>query len=323
MLRAFPDGKELVYFGATENARSQSPRMLVLDLASRQSRDLAAGARLDPGNSWAPLDVAPGGESVYVAARENDSRLLVEVSRKPGSKPRGFMSFPAPAMPVALDAARDGSLYLDLLTNRGVLLRAPATGGSLEEFPIPSAGFNTMMITPGGDVLLTVKSWGKQQLAEMRPGSEPRLLVETAEDSSLPATIFGGNVAFVIGTGDQRRVAIAARRDGRVVRRFSARSDAGLAASPDGNTLYYSYSGAIWAQPVAGGEPRRITEGIDLALDPKGEYLYVKRSRKGSLGIVRIPVVGGDAQELPVPADTTLLLRRCRRRQWMRTGGSS
>jgi len=76
-----------------------------------------------------------------------------------------------------------------------------------------------------------------------------------------------------------------------------------MAASPDNNTLYYSFSGAIWAQPVGGGEPKRITEGIDVTLDPKGEYLYVKRSKKGVLGIIRIPVVGQGVEELSIPAE--------------------
>ena len=76
-----------------------------------------------------------------------------------------------------------------------------------------------------------------------------------------------------------------------------------MVASPDGNTLYYSFSGAIWAQPVAGGEPKRITEGIDVTLDPKGQYLYVKRARKGAMEMIRIPVAGGDAEALPVPAE--------------------
>ena len=129
------------------------------------------------------------------------------------------------------------------------------------------------------------------------------MLVETAEDTTLPAVTFDGNVAFLIGAGDQRRIAIASLRDGHVLRRFSMRSDNGMAASPDGHTLYYSFKGAIWAQPVAGGEPRRITEGIDVTLDPGGQYLYVKRAVKGRSGIARIPVAGGDADDLPVPPD--------------------
>jgi hypothetical protein len=127
-------------------------------------------------------------------------------------------------------------------------------------------------------------------------------LVETTEDTALPATIFGGNAAFVIGSGDQRRIAIASLRDGRVLRRFSTRSEMGMAASPDDSTLYYSFGGDIWGQPSAGGEPKRITEGIDVTLDPKGEYLYVKRASNGVMRIVRVPVAGGPEEELPVPA---------------------
>ena len=87
MLRAFHDGKELVYFGTSKEGRWQSARMLVFNLASGQARDLSPGVRLDPGDGWAPLDVAPGGESVYVGAQEGDTRWIVEVPRKPGGKP--------------------------------------------------------------------------------------------------------------------------------------------------------------------------------------------------------------------------------------------
>ena len=76
MVRAFHDGKELVYFGTSEKERSQSARMLVFDLASRQSRELAPGFRIDPGGSWAPLDVAP-----VLAARVDEARRAVARSR--------------------------------------------------------------------------------------------------------------------------------------------------------------------------------------------------------------------------------------------------
>jgi hypothetical protein len=198
--------------------------------------------------------------------------------------------------------ARDGSLYLDLLRSQFVLLRVSASGGAGEESGLPTNNFLTM-VSPNGDALFALPGWGRQRLAAVRPGGEPRILVETPEDTALPATIFDGHVAFVIGAGDQRRIALASLRDGHVLRRFSMRSDNGMAASPDGQTLYYSFGGAIWAQPVTGGEPKRITEGIDVTLDPKGQYLYVKRAAKGLLGITRIPVSGGDAEDLPVPPE--------------------
>jgi eukaryotic-like serine/threonine-protein kinase len=308
MLRAFPSGKELVYFGTSERERAQSARMLVFDLASRRVHELAPGLRVDPGaDGWSPLGAAPGGESVYLVSRTGDTRWLVEVPRKPGRKPRALLSFPDSAMPVGMDVARDGSLYLDLLRDQFVILRVNASGGTGEEFGLPTNDFLTM-VSPDGDVLLTLPGLDSRRLATMRPGGEPQVLVETSEDTALPATTFGGNVAFVIGSGDQRRIAIASLSDGRVLRRFSTRSDNGMAASPDAHTLYYSFSGAIWAQSVAGGEPKRITEGIDVTLDPKGQYLYVKRARKGLLGIVRIPVAGGDAEELPLPTEYHLVI---------------
>jgi hypothetical protein len=201
-----------------------------------------------------------------------------------------------------MDAARDGALYLDLSRDQYVLLRLPASGGAGEEFPLPTNDFLSL-VSPGGDVLLTLAGWGREQLALMRPGSEPKLLVETSENTTVPATTFGDKVAFVIGAGDQRRIAIASRRDGRVLRRFSTRSENGMSASPDGRTLFYAFGGAIWAQPVTGGEPTRITEGIDVTLDPRGEYLYVKRAGPGLMSIVRVPVAGGDGEVLPIPAE--------------------
>ncbi len=303
MLRAFPDGKELLYFGTTGNDRLQSARMLVFDLSSRRVRELAPGLRVDPrSDGWSPLAVAPDGQSVYLLSKAADAERLEEVPRKPGRKPSALLSFPDSAAPVGMDAARDGSLYLDLFRDQFVLLRVNASGGTSEEFGLPTSDFLTM-VSPGGDVLFMQAGWGRLRLAAVRPGEEPRVLVETTEDTTPPATIFAGNVAFVIGAGDQRRIALASLRDGRVLRRFSTRSDHGMAASPDGQTLYYSFNGAIWAQPVSGGEPKRITEGVDVTLDPQGQYLYVKRARKGIMVITRIPVAGNDAQELPVPPE--------------------
>jgi sugar lactone lactonase YvrE len=107
-------------------------------------------------------------------------------------------------------------------------------------------------------------------LLTVRAGSASRQCVRESSPTSWwkPPKTFGGNVAFIIGSGDQRRIAMASLRDGRVLRRFSRRSDNGMAASPDGRTLYYSFSGGIWAQPVEGGEPKLIVDGVDVTLDP-------------------------------------------------------
>ncbi len=53
MLRVFPDGKELVFYGMSEAGRSEFPRMLVYTLATRTTRDLEP--RLHPAvRDWSP-----------------------------------------------------------------------------------------------------------------------------------------------------------------------------------------------------------------------------------------------------------------------------
>ena len=71
LLRAFPDGKEVVYFGTSEKERSQSRACWSSIWLSRQVRELAPGVRADPGgDSWSPLDTSPGGESVYLISKD-------------------------------------------------------------------------------------------------------------------------------------------------------------------------------------------------------------------------------------------------------------
>src|SRR5438876_788168 len=79
------------------------------------------------------------------------------------------------------------------------------------------------------------------------------------------------------GTGVNLVVASAAA--GRIIRRLgeAAKGRSGLAASPDGKTLYYSESGSIWAIPAADGPARKLTAGDRVAPDPNGVDLIVTR----------------------------------------------
>jgi Tol biopolymer transport system component len=282
----------------SESGRSQTPRMLVYTLGTRTTRALEPERRR-PVRDWSPLDVSPDGQSVYFLSDVGDTRLLMQVPRASG-QPRVLLSFANSSSPVSVDAARDGSLYLDQLLRPETIVRSSLSGGAAEEFVVPFTD-TPGVVAPDGEVLLSQPTGGKRQLSAMRPGGAPRLLVNTAEETTLPATIFGDHVAFTIGSGDGKRIALASLGDGRVVRRYNSRSDKGLSASPDGKTLYYSFAGAIWAQLVDGGEPTRIADGEDVVLDPTGQHLYVKRSRKGAPAMFRLSVRGTDAEELPMP----------------------
>jgi hypothetical protein len=116
-------------------------------------------------------------------------------------------------------------------------------------------------------------------------------------------------VAFEMGTVPNRTLAIASASDGRMIRRLPATKDLGissLASSPDGSTLYYVVSGTIWAIPAAGGDPRKIGSGDEVATDPGGRELIVMRTEKEGNRLVRLSLSGG--AETPISFQSALHL---------------
>ena len=79
-----------------------------------------------------------------------------------------------------------------------------------------------------------------------------------------------------------------------------------VAASPDGRTVYYASEGVLWAQPVSGGDPRKIGAGYDLAADPSGKTLYLVRAGARGYEFFRMPAAGGEAEKIDVPAGYSL-----------------
>jgi predicted Ser/Thr protein kinase len=311
IVRAFPDGKEIVFYGAAgAERRTQSPQMHILDLATGRARELYAHIGFESGSSWCPLAVSPDGQSVITLQKAEDTRLLTAFPRTPGGRPRVLLSFQLTAAPNSFDVARDGSLYLNDLPTQSAGIRFPVTGGVPEDIvPVASVHDIGMGLLPDGRFLYTMVSGGKQRLAAVKPGLLPRTLVETAEETSLPAAAVGdGTLAFVIGSGDARRLALASLRDGRVIRRFNSGSADVVSLFPaaDGREIYYAAAGAIWSQPVAGGNPRHITDGTDAALDTASGSLYVKRTTSGTIELYRIPAAGGEGEKIAVPAEYQL-----------------
>jgi Tol biopolymer transport system component len=92
--------------------------------------------------------------------------------------------------------------------------------------------------------------------------------------------------------------------DGRIVRRLEKAdgpSIQALAASPDGQTLYYAAAGKIWAIASNNGQPRLIREGDSVAADPRGQYLIVQLNEKDNVRLVRVAPDGGSEQSLSFP----------------------
>jgi sugar lactone lactonase YvrE len=77
---------------------------------------------------------------------------------------------------------------------------------------------------------------------------------------------------------------------GRVIRRLQGPSGLVgdiLAASPDGRTLYYTYSGAIWAVPAGDGRSEKVRDGHDVVVDPRNGDLIIQLVDKDGVRLIR------------------------------------
>jgi len=111
------------------------------------------------------------------------------------------------------------------------------------------------------------------------------------------------NLAFLLGPPEAPHIAIASLHDGSIIKRFpaDARLVTAMSAPADGQTIYYAANGVIWAQPVEGGEPRRITEGFDVTVEPAGKFLYLMRTGSDGYELFRMQTSGGEAERVQVP----------------------
>jgi Tol biopolymer transport system component len=301
-----PDGKRIAFVGTTEQTgRSKAPVLWTLDLASRQARAIGSSLNLPSVIIWRGLDWAVDGSSVYVLASEGSLQKIVSVPAD-GGPVRNVMEFPNTASVEDIEVAKNGSLYLaqDMGYTSG--MRFAETGAGVSNvFPIP-----TVLGSPqsSGEILFGSEDGAQSRLLIAGPGRLPRPAIETAEATSLPAVLFDGRIAFAIGSHDGRRLAIASVSNGRVLQRFAGPApapplDGSLAASPDGSTLFYNSGGVIWAQTVAGGEPRRVTTGTSVTVDPDGKHLYVKRNRNDAIELFQLGLTGGEERLISMPPD--------------------
>ena len=141
------------------------------------------------------------------------------------------------------------------------------------------------------DARYTAIAGARRTLTISRAGEEFVPFVVTQEDARGPLTMLGSEqFAFVAGTNEQSVVAVASSRTGRIARRLEGtrgREIIRMAASPDGATLYFVADAQIWSIPAAGGEPRLVTAGLSVTVDPNGRFLIVQRVSSDRVSLFR------------------------------------
>jgi len=155
-----------------------------------------------------------------------------------------------------------------------------------------SGATQTVAATDPGTVMGTVGYMAPEQVRGL------------GEETQYPMTSLGsGHVAFLKGPAGQRTIVIASAADGLVTREITsinANDVEGLAGSPDGRTLYYVASRAVWAVSLDGGDARRIREGDGVAVHPEGRYLVVKVNERNGVRLVHVPLDGSSEHDIPV-----------------------
>ncbi len=310
-VRAFPDGSELAVFGLPANAAGPS-RLLLLNLQTLQVRDLS---RVLPAGEIfrEPIAITRDGRSILIQRHREDTVETVAVPRSGDGRPQAWLSLPALIAPLSEDVAPDGSIYMDHCEFERSVLTLSESGVVQSEIPTPALSEVVRSLAavalPGGSVVFNLRRRGRSELFVGHSGVEPQLLLNTSESASLPGALLGtDNLAFIINPEREPRLAIASLKEGRIVKRFTA--DAGtttaVSAPADGRNIYYASGGIVWVQAVSGGEPKKIGEGYDVAVDPSGRFLYLMRTGPDGYQLYRMSTSGGEAVRMALPPGLTL-----------------
>jgi hypothetical protein len=306
LMQTFRDGRHVVYHGTPADQPLAPPRWYVLDLQSLRSQPLNAQFV----QNESAVGVSPDSRSALLINSVGDVWEIAAVPISGNGVPRPLISFPMPWSVFGIDATRDGTIYFDYMVRPTSILRFDPAAKAVSETAVTAIAY---MVPLGTDSFLIDRfESGKRRLNVFRVGLGSQNLLESSEESSLPAAKIGtGSVAFLLGSEGAKNIAIATLRDGRIIKRFrfDASSVFSITAAPDGRRLYFSDGQEVYTigtDEDDGAKPVPVTKGASLAIDPAGKYLYIVRTRAVPRPLVRIPLAGGPAEILAIPPQYTL-----------------
>lgn len=307
-LRAFADGKEIVFIGATEERGLESGmQAYILDLATHKPRRLDPRAPIDQLDFQLglPLAPTPDGRGVLMLGREENSFELIRVERDGSPGHTRVFSFADGLPPFYADAAPDGSIYVDSAAMSPSISRFTVAGRLISDSPAPPPSDKRVLLLNDGRVLITAPLGGSLRLLSGTVGADFRPFLQGEHRDVAYASPAGPNeVALLIGPSGKRQVAFASLGNG-VLRRIVSipGGDASAVAVSDSlKAIYYVAQGAIYSMPEGGGPPVRLAAGDDLAIGPSGRLLVIHDSK----GMARIQLPSGAAEPIVLPAGIRL-----------------
>ncbi len=298
--RVSSGGDRVAFLGRPLDDPTAAARVYAMELSSERIVRLAPGVSIEWDGGPFPLAFAADGRSVIFDLRSGDLHRIVSVPMD-GSKALRTL-LPLTTTTGFLDVGNDGSLYADQWQQPQEVVRFSPTGGAVEH--LGETTVNRALPLPDGQVLFTSRTAGRERLLVAGTGKEPAPFLETDEETATPAAVVGETqVAFLIGRGPNRTIALASIGDRRVTRRLNGPRGAeilNMVSAPDGKTLYYTASGSVWTIPVSDGQPNKLRSGDGLTIDPYKQDLIIRLSEKEGVRLVRVPLGGGPERPIPV-----------------------
>ncbi|HEY1207343.1 MAG: protein kinase [Bryobacteraceae bacterium] len=299
-VRAFPDGKEVAFYGRP--LAGGDPHLYALDLATNKTRKLAPGVELRRvmGPRF-PVAVTRDGRSVIVDVMSGSLHRITAVPRDGGAGESLLLT--TTATPWDIDASADGSLYMDQMDRPVDILRFPVTGGVPERISGSfHEGMRGIVPLPNGGVVAPGPTGARESLLLVEPGQDSTPLLETADQTQPPVALAGPDqVVLTLRSAAGLEIGVASVSARRLLKRVRIPEESiqSVALSQDGKEAYYAAAGNIWAVPFDGGKPRSVCPGDSMAMYPGGAAILVQLVDKDGIRLKRVPLNGGRAVDVP------------------------
>ncbi len=304
--RVSPRGDRAIFLGKPLADPNSPDHLYAMDLGSETIIRLAPEISIPVTIPFA-LAVAADGRSVLFGLPMGDLSRIVSV---PSDGSRGLHTLLAlTTITGYLDVGTDGSLYADQWERPNEVVRLTPSDGTVEV--IAESADVLALPLPDQRIAFASRTSGRDRLLVAGTGKEPAPLVETQEETAMPAALVGRNqVAFMIGQRPNQTIAVASISDGRVIRRLNGPKGSAIrsiAALPDGTTIYYTAAGSVWAIPLNDGQPRKLCSGDFVTVDAFRQELIVRLDERESVRLVRVPLAGGPERPVRVEGDARLV----------------
>jgi hypothetical protein len=300
-IRVSGNGRRVMVLGRMYDT-PQKFSLIDVDLAAGTARPL----EVEGSPEIRAFALSPDGASVVAAVLANALTRIVRIPLDSRPVPETLFTVTGDVWDV--DVAATGGVDVNMVERPGEVVRLSPTGNEATWLGhLPRATFSKGVVAlPDGRDVVDARVSGRMRLMVLERGKGPEPFLKSREESASPMTALAGNrMAFAVGPEPRETIAVADTVTGRVSGRISPGKGViqTLAASADGETLFFTAGGSVWSAATAGGEPRRIGPGEWVVAHPSGA-LIVARNEASRVRLFEVSVQNGTERGIALDPGT-------------------